>query len=434
MKTEDITNWLSQLEPLAGSGSTALYPQPTDNNQHQPPSPPESRKRRQTMTDDSHPTPKRQRVEDNASDVDDTPRASSSRRGRGYLQTASPTTSLPAPSESQSGQSQTSGRSSPLKQISSMELYSDGFETRVLSLTTPALPPVLSQLLMELEKCSNGVGVISSDLQEEIKEQAKRDLSLHVFLDYMFAAPADRDQLGPTPSLDDVAYLVEEAAECQATTQSESGWNMMVHHPLLYKAIYGCRRRNQIVGFAPCTTAKIIREYLPTTSQAKMVDFCIYLMPETEQIALNATKSLRRALPCNVINHTDIVSLRNRPIAVSIETKRRGGVQPATAELQLGTWHAAQWKFLEDLVARSGGSFDGLPFLPAIIVEGHHWSFAATTREGQQTVLWLEKEFGSTSSLLGVYKAVWGLQRLAQWAREVYWPWFRRNALGILEG
>ena len=315
-----------------------------------------------------------------------------------------------------------------------MELHSDGIETRVLSLTNPTLPLALSDLLVELERCSNGVGVVSSDLQAEIKENAEQNPSFRVFSDFMFAFPADRDQLGLTPSLDDVDYLVEEAAECQATMQSESGWNMMVHHPLLHMAVYGRRRRNQLVGFAPCTTAKIIREYLPTNLQAKMVDFCIYIMPETDDITFNATKRLRGVLPCNVINHTDFPPLRSRPIAVSIETKRRGGAQLATAELQLGIWHAAQWKLLEDLVARSGGSFDGLPFLPAIVVQGHDWSFAATTREERNTVLWLERGFGSTSSHLGVYKTIWGLQRLAQWASNVYWPWFKKNALDISDG
>ena len=174
----------------------------------------------------------------------------------------------------------------------------------------------------------------------------------------MFASPADRDQLGPTPSLENVASLVEEAAECQATMQSESGWNMMVHYPVLHRALYGGRRQNQQVGFAPCTTAKIIREYQPSKAQPNMVDFCFYVMPETDESAINATRRLRSVLPCNVINHTDFPPLRDRPIAVSIETKRRGGAQLATAELQLGIWHSAQWKMLEDLVARSGGSFD----------------------------------------------------------------------------
>jgi hypothetical protein len=92
-----------------------------------------------------------------------------------------------------------------------------------------------------------------------------------------------------------------------------------------------------------------------------------------------------------------------------------------------------QWRFLEDLVSRNGGSMDGPPFLPAIITQGHQWSFAATTREGQKTVLWLPFQFGSTDDVIGVYRTVLGLQQLCRWVGVVFWPWYKKNALGISE-
>ncbi|KAL2802474.1 hypothetical protein BJX63DRAFT_113508 [Aspergillus granulosus] len=423
MKDKDIIKWLFQAQSLASPSATAsaLHSNPTLKNQHLLPSPPESRKRHQSITDELNPTSKRQMTEEYIIevDVDETPRASSSRKRQEYL---------PAPTESQSEQSQASGRSSPQNKLLAIETLPKGVEIRSLSPINPDLPPALSQLLREFVRCTHGIGFISNDLQAEIKEQSKQDPIFDVFEDTMFAS-----QLGPTPSFNDVTLITKEAQECQDDMQSEAGWNMIVHYPLLHKAIYGQRdyKQKQLVGFTPCTTAKIILEYLRLNLQAKMVDFCIYIEPEMDDIAFNAILSLRRVLPCYVINHTDFLPLRRSPIAISIETKRQGGAQPATAELQLGTWHAAQWNLLEDLIARSGGSFDGLSFLPAVIVEGHDWSFAATTREGQKTVLWLEKKFGSTSDVVGVYKTVWGLQRLAKWASEVYWPWFRKNALGV---
>ncbi|RFU73757.1 methyltransferase type 11 [Trichoderma arundinaceum] len=437
MKREDIIHWQSQLDVTPSQALTTIpdpQAKPIINNQHQPLSPPKSRKRPQTMAS-SRSTPKRQRTNQGATPDGETPRAGSRRREPPpHIRSASPTTFLPPSSESQSTQSRRSSRSSPSKTIAALELNPEGIDTRVLSLTNLSLPPALLKLAIELENCSNGVGVISSCLQDEIKEQSKTDSEFQIFLHFMYDLPLNRDKLGPTPSIDDVTRLVQEAAECQASMQSETGWNMMVHWPLLSMAIYGPRKQHQLVGLAPCTVAKIIKEYLPTSSQAKMVDFCMYLVPEMEEVATNATKNLREILPYNVINHTEFLPFRNRPIAVSIETKKRGGTQPATAELQLGTWQAAQWKFLEHLVCLSSGSFDGLPFLPAVVVQGHDWSFVATTRENKKTVLWLEKGFGSTTSSLGVYKTVWGLQRLAQWAREEYWPWFKRNALGITGG
>ena len=371
--------------------------------------------------------------EESMVDVDQTPRART-KRGRGHPLIASPGTSLPVRTESQSGQSELSSRSSPSKQMSAMELSSGGFECRIISLTDPKLPPALSGLLEELEECNIGLGVVSRNLQAKIHDMARLDRSFHLFKEHIFASPTDRDRLGPTPSLDDVASLLEEAKACRLMFQSEPSWNTMVHYPLLKLAVYGPRRRDQLVGMVPCTNAKIIREYLPPCSQFKKIDLCVYVVPDMDGVADNAIKSTREDLPCQTINHTDYYPLRNWPIAVSIETKNQAGDKLAAAELQLGTWHTAQWKLLEDLVAKSGGSFVDLPFLPAVVVKGDEWSFVATTRDGSKTVLWFNTVFGSTKTPLGVYSAVWGLQRLTKWASDIYWPWFRKNALRIPEG
>ncbi|KAI6385178.1 hypothetical protein MCOR23_011662 [Pyricularia oryzae] len=58
-----------------------------------------------------------------------------------------------------------------------------------------------------------------------------------------------------------------------------------------------------------------------------------------------------------------------------------------------------------------------LAFLPALIIVGHDWKFAATTREdcdGGRTVLWTESTIGSTSNLLGIYRIIWCVRRLAR--------------------
>jgi hypothetical protein len=311
-----------------------------------------------------------------------------------------------------------------------MELAPNGLETRRMEDGDPSMPSALAQFSSELDMCSIGVGVISDTLQERLQQ----DPRFRHCLPFMFASSTDRDQYGPTPSLDRVDSLVKKSVRCQDSQQDESGWNMLVHCPLLEEALENIQMKNQSIGFEPCTTAKIIQEYLPTGFMPKMVDFCMYVDLGTDKTTRDVSKRLRQELPCGVINHTEFHALRQRPITVSIETKTPRGAQPAAAELQISTWHAAQWRLLEDLVARTGGSFDDLTFLPAVIVNGDEWSFAATTREEQNTVLWLEKKFGSTTSHHGVYKTVWGLQRLAKWSSEVYWPWYRKNALGLGDG
>lgn len=182
------------------------------------------------------------------------------------------------------------------------------------------------------------------------------------------------------------------------------------------------------------TSARIIDDFLPRVARTKKVDFCIVIDPDYSGIpdpdVLKArVDSLRKVLPELSINHCGQTHLESRPIAISIETKREDS-RAAEAQLQIGTWHAAQWNLLSRLVRlaeerltdqrheqqpaaahgdentppqlASAGDNTGqtdtlassivtsklaqLPFLPAVVVQGHDWYFAASTREGDKTV------------------------------------------------
>jgi len=141
---------------------------------------------------------------------------------------------------------------------------------------------------------------------------------------------------------------------------------------------------------APLSTAAgIIKEYLATATQSKMVDFAIYLRPKLcadEAEAAERLLDLRRAAPELSANHTDMEALVEGPITVSIETKREESSSAHEANLQIGTWQAAQWKMLARQAADVHGSLLDLEFLPCLIVYGHEWYFAASSREGNKTV------------------------------------------------
>lgn len=364
--------------------------------------------------------------------------------------------------DSASNTSRQSGASSPIKKMAAMELSPDGLETRPFSLDDPRMPQSLADLLVEMEAYGNGEQVLLWSQKSEIEQVAKTDRRFSGFRNFMYADPAGAQSpeldldlhlhqdkpFGVSPTVADVRWVLAEAQECQEMQQGEAGWNTAVHFPILHKAIYGAVRKKQLVGTMQCTTANMIKEYLPTNTPGKKVDFCLYLSPDEagDAVAASVIQDYRRRLPCAVVNHTDFVPLRSRPVAVSVETKRRGADQPAEADLQMGTCHAAQWNLLSRLVMDhetgadkgngksrgvGGKALDRLPFLPGIVVNGHSWNFVATTREGRKTILWQERCFGDTSNPLGVYKAVAGVQRLARWARDIYWPWYRENVLGI---
>ncbi|EXL63818.1 hypothetical protein FOPG_19910 [Fusarium oxysporum f. sp. conglutinans race 2 54008] len=134
------------------------------------------------------------------------------------------------------------------------------------------------------------------------------------------------------------------------------------------------------------------------------------------------------------LNHTSYLGLAARPISASIETKRTGDDED-NAALQIGTWQAAQWNYLESLLIRIGGeehaetALTDLGLLPAIITHGHQWSFAATTREGGKIVLWRQFIFGRTSSIAGIYAIATVVEYLRHWTETAYWEWFKRNIL-----
>ncbi|KAJ0134219.1 hypothetical protein HZ326_22722 [Fusarium oxysporum f. sp. albedinis] len=72
-------------------------------------------------------------------------------------------------------------------------------------------------------------------------------------------------------------------------------------------------------------TASIIPDY-QATSVSKKVNFCTYIDPnhdEADTIS-ETVHALRSFLPLGMFNHTNHAFLNNRPIAISIKTKKTG--------------------------------------------------------------------------------------------------------------
>ncbi|KAJ9145265.1 hypothetical protein NKR19_g6088 [Coniochaeta hoffmannii] len=61
-----------------------------------------------------------------------------------------------------------------------------------------------------------------------------------------------------------------------------------------------------------------------------------------------------------------------------------------------------------------------------IIIQGHDWSLAVTTRVGLKkvcpwSVLWYDCPIGRTHDMLGIYKIVYGVQKLVAFSKDVFW-------------
>ncbi|KAF0316389.1 hypothetical protein GQ607_016380, partial [Colletotrichum asianum] len=130
------------------------------------------------------------------------------------------------------------------------------------------------------------------------------------------------------------------------------------------------------------------------------------------------------------INHTPNFQLRNEPISLSIESQQRDASLD-DANLQIGTWHAAQWLYLDRLAQINTPSLQGLPFLPGLVVQAEDWHFVASTREGKSTIVWTKNTVGSTAELDGAYQVIRAIQYLAWWTETVCWLWFLSTILQI---
>ncbi|EQL03363.1 Methyltransferase type 11 [Ophiocordyceps sinensis CO18] len=329
--------------------------------------------------------------------------------------------------------------SSPTRKLAEMSIDTDGITTRHLAPGDTRHPKVLTNMVANIYRWFKHKGVIGSSLADDFPPDLRSRLLLD---DDAFSQPAgDTGNPGSTLLCCQADEVLEYATDCFDRSDSEMGWNFDVHHRLLQMVFRSQgKKRRRLVDFSPCQSALLIKEYLPTTATSKLVDFCVYLNPEAEADATEAhdyaeaIRQLQLNLPMRSINHTSYLPVASRPISLSLETKRTGK-DSDEATLQIGTWHLAQWRMLRGLLTRTGGAdhaqaaLSELGVLPAIIVQGHKWSFAATTLEGTKTVLWSMMDVGSTDSLAGVYAIATTLEYLKRWSVDTFWEWYKRNVL-----
>ncbi|EWZ33845.1 hypothetical protein FOZG_13537 [Fusarium oxysporum Fo47] len=221
-----------------------------------------------------------------------------------------------------------------------------------------------------------------------------------IYEDKEFCWSARRDELGLTPSPEDVVYILGCAGDCLRMGRSEAAWNHEVHFPLLCLAL---RNRSKgafqrLVNVKSCSSASIIPDYRIRFAPDKKIDFCVYLDPHHDPNDTNIASTVdavRAHLPGLSINPTDDLSLLSSPIAIPIETNRPGeGLD--TANLQVATFLTAHLTLLQRLLdagasvpvqdGEKAPSVDDLGFLPSLIVQGNTWNFIAASRQDSRIV------------------------------------------------
>jgi hypothetical protein len=344
-----------------------------------------------------------------------------------------------------SGQSGKSGKSSPRKRLFAMEAASEPMARHKLALSNPNLPEAVKLFAQELHRGRLGNKLLAGGLKDAINDYLARtspglELPDSIFVDGPTTTTTPTIQ--PAPPVESVLAIVEDAERADEMGYVEAAWNDTVHFPLLRLALHGAlhsSRRGALVDVVNCTAARIMKEYRDDEVRDTKVDYAMFIAAtsmSTNTDMRDASRDIRRVrlrLPMQSINHTDYGPLREAPFAVAIETKRPGRPEDE-AHVQVMTWQAAQWRLLRRLVQDANGGSDvllaDLPFLPAVTVHGHEWFFSAGTRDGSiDKTFWYGFSFGDTRDPMGVYRVIFGLQRLAHYSSHTFWPWFKKAVL-----
>ncbi|KAH6974556.1 hypothetical protein BKA56DRAFT_734092 [Ilyonectria sp. MPI-CAGE-AT-0026] len=409
-----ILNWLRKVSDTPRPHPQP-YPQPYQSN-HPSSS---SRKRRRLLTTEIT-------VENTSSSHNVTPQKHK-RPTQKRIQTAdsksdySVLSASCSQSQSQRSHSQRSGSQSPRKLLDLLKDYDCGVEIRPMA-TLKQPSAALCGFREKMSLSSMGIGILPQASKGLIHAYMAQDgASAETVPDFSFSE--ERHRIGHTPPLEAVLAVLEEALECESRYHGEAQWNVEVHSQILRMALRPPGRPS----LATCPTASVVREFLPTFCAPKKIDFCIYIDPANDETASSAemksvvaaTKSRR---PGATVNHTNYVPLSDRPIALSIETKKPSEAWEA-ALLQLGVWEAAHWNSVEDLWRNQGQQrenqgeqqerqgkqkqqHDDIPpfldFIPGIVIQGYDWLLVLSLREGDKTILYSKINMGATNSLMGI--------------------------------
>ncbi|KAI1115530.1 hypothetical protein F5Y14DRAFT_410228 [Nemania sp. NC0429] len=319
----------------------------------------------------------------------------------------------------------------------------------------PRMPRALKSTLAQLETFQRGDEVVPKQLAPDVKVRQARqreciaDGSYDDYYEYsgydefynfrpsVFCHEYEPGCWGQI-KLRDVLDIVTATQTCINDRHPDLSWNMLVHWPIFTLA-FGAGGTDipttsaatpyTRVSCVPCTAARITDQ----NEGSKLIDFCVALQPLEDHSIVEAEQTIRELrgrTDGSVVNHTDFYPLRDRPIVMSVASGNSGeGL--LEAETQVGVWQAAQWSLLASQSKSGKDSISSLPFLPALLIQGPQWYFAATTREGDQTLLWTERSIGSTDTALGIFQIIRTLRYMAEWSATIYWPWYEREILGL---
>jgi len=280
----------------------------------------------------------------------------------------------------------------------------------------------------QVRRFAAGFETVPQDLRADIEETYPDDLDLAQNVAY--CPDSERASLGAAPAIRDIACICRQALGCQQRKEIEAAWNFHVHGPLL-SLVGELSSHRSTIGSTNVTTARLNPRFKPMVAvdqgplPGKVVDFVFFLEPS------DVTESFFGKLPREPhhghdFNHTLHGPIANRPVAISMETKREGEGQIA-GRAQLGIWVTAHLNRLQEL---GRGEEVELPALPLLLTQGPVWLFLLARRERDGdtwiTTIYERITLGDVTMPSGVFKVTSSLLFLMHWAQTKFRPWLEQ--------
>ena len=299
---------------------------------------------------------------------------------------------------------------------------------RTESIDSAMLPEGASGLVRQLRRFAAGFETVPQEVWRKIVEQYPDDFELTQNVTY--ETESDRARLGDGLSLKMIDCVCRQAQGCQKRNENEAAWNTHVDGLLLSLTCEMSIHRSSI-GSTNVTTAQLNPRFKPTLDIAqaplpgKVVDFVFFLEPS------DITRKQFGSLPWEPshgrdFNHTLHGPIADRPIVISMETKREGEGR-ATARAQLHIWVASHFNRLREL---AGDNEAELPLLPLLLTQGPICSFSLAQHRLENgiwtTTIFEEIALGDLMRPSGVCKVFSSLLWLVNRAQLEYRPWFER--------
>ncbi|KAI5852049.1 hypothetical protein GGS23DRAFT_591388 [Durotheca rogersii] len=354
----------------------------------------------------------------------------------------------------QSGQSAKrsgqSGRSSPVKKEAAMRQASElPLRRKPLDELLEAEPqfPDLVQFIKRLADLKDKEGILPRVLEQHIRSRATLSDPIR---DWMFSPRPEEE---PPEYQHHNLYVYERVRRiCKASQQCndaahpihEVEWNDKVHAALLELALDTAAISNptRLLVYHNITNVRLAKEFQDRDLLLKenRVDYGIFLAPDSDselgqRIAMHQRRQRdsANALESHSQPQPQLHALHayepDRPLAISIETKRNRG-NDGQAPSQLANWARAHFRAISETLRACRdsdhvGESSGLVH-PLIELDGTAWHISFAIREGRHVTVYSSVRLGSTETVTDCYALLRCLEQVAWWCANPHWNWWTK--------